>query len=400
MSASGATSRVPDEDAIVLTGLGILTAAGDGIPATIRALQESRSGLGALARFESPRCGHYPVAEVAGPLPGGADGRTIALGRAALLQALEDAGLDAARRGAGGLAVGMTVGGMPESEDAVADVLSEANVNGAIWLRHECGFVTRYMARDAGLDGPALTLCTACSSGAEAIAGAAELLRSGAADFMVAGGVDALCRLTLNGFASLLAMDPQGCRPFDVARAGMSLGEGAAFVVLERFRDARARGARLHGRLAGAGNSCDAHHVTAPDPDGRGAEAALRKALAEAALRPEEVDYVNAHGTGTPDNDRAEGKALRRLFGEDVPPVSSTKRVFGHTLGAAGAVEAIVSVLAIEHGFLPGTSGLEEPDPDCEVIPLKETIPASPRVVVSNSFGFGGNNTVLCFVAA
>jgi len=216
---------------------------------------------------------------------------------------------------------------------------------------------------------------------------------------MVAGGTDALCRLTLNGFASLLVIDPLGCRPFDVARAGMSLGEGAAFLVLEAEEEVHARGGRILARMAGSGNSCDAHHATAPDPDGRGAEAAMRGALEDARIAPARIDYVNAHGTGTADNDRAEGRALVRLFGPAPPPVSSTKRVFGHALGAAGAIEAAVCVLALNQGFLPGTPGFGAPDPDCGIVPLREAVDLRPRAVLSNSFGFGGNNTVLCFTA-
>jgi len=176
----------------------------------------------------------------------------------------------------------------------------------------------------------------------------------------------------------------------------MSLGEGAAFVVLEDEGRARARGARPAAIYLGAGNTCDAHHSTAPDPEGRGAEAAMREALAEAGLEPSRIEYVNAHGTGTPDNDRAEGKALSRVFGSAAPPISSTKRVFGHTLAGAGAIEAVVCIIALEKGFLPGTSGLETPDPDCIVSPLAESRPGRPRFVLSNSFGFGGNNTVIC----
>ena len=376
MSASGATSERTE---IFVTGLGVVTAAGRGIEAQEHALRTGRSGLGRLSRFLSPRCGHFPVAEVSGveDTP-----RAAALGRLALAELAAD-------RPDAGLAVGTTVGGMPETEDAL---LAGGDVAESVFMRHECGALTQALADGAGLHGPALTLSTACSSGAEAIATAAELIRAGEADAMVAGGSDALCRLTLNGFASLLVVDPDGCRPFDRDRAGMSLGEGAAFVLLERepTRPPLAR-------LAGWGNSCDAHHATAPEPDGRGAEQALRAALASAGLAPGDIDYVNAHGTGTRDNDRAEGRALVRLFDGAPPPVSSTKRVFGHTLGAAGAIEAVVSVLAIARGFLPGNPGFATRDPECGLEPLRDTVLSKPRAVLSSSFGFGGNNTVLCF---
>lgn len=396
-SRSSREKRAP-EPAIVVTGLGILSAAGRGEEATVEALRYGRSGLGPLTRFSSARCGDLPVAEVSGTHADEGP-RTVALGRVALADALAAAGLERSALGAAGLAVGTTVGGMPESEVALAALLENHVANESVWLQHECAYLTDTLADEFGLEGPAHTVSTACSSGAEAIATAASLLRAGEAELALAGGVDSICRLTLNGFASLLIVDPDGCRPFDRARAGMSLGEGAAFVVLETDAHARARGARPLARLAGSGNTCDAYHPTAPEPEGTGAEAAMRRALAAAGLEPGAVDYVNAHGTGTEDNDRAEGRALRRLFGEDVPPFSSTKRVFGHTLGAAGAIEAVVSILAITHGFLPGTPGFADADPECRVVPLARSRAAQPACVLSNSFGFGGNNTVLCFGA-
>jgi 3-oxoacyl-(acyl-carrier-protein) synthase len=384
---------------VVVTGLGILSAVGRGAEATVDALREGRSGLGPLTRFASARCGDLPVAEVSLRELEAEGPRTVALGRAALTDALASAGLDRSALREAGLAVGTTVGGMPESEVALADLLENRAASEAVWLRHECAYLTDTLADEFGLEGPAHTVSTACSSGAEAIATAASLLRAGEAELMVAGGVDAICRLTLNGFASLLIVDPDGCRPFDRRRSGMSLGEGAAFLVLETDAHALARRARPLARLAGSGNTCDAYHPTAPEPQGSGAEQAMRRALAAAGLEPGVVDYVNAHGTGTEDNDRAEGRALRRLFGAEGPPFSSTKRVFGHTLGAAGAIEAVVSILAMTRGFLPGTPGFGKADPECRVVPLARSRPAQPAVVLSNSFGFGGNNTVLCFMA-
>jgi len=386
--------------AVVVTGLGILTAAGRGEQATVDALLRGRSGLGPLTRFSSARCGDLPVAEVAGMEQEGERPRTTALGRTALMDALAAAGISRSALGEAGLAVGTTVGGMPESEVALADLLERGEANETTWLRHECAYLTDTLADEFGMGGPAHTVSTACSSGAEAIATAASLLLAGEADLMLAGGVDAICRMTLTGFASLLIVDPDGCRPFDRARGGMSLGEGAAFLVLETTAHAHARNARPLARLAGSGNTCDAYHPTAPEPEGAGAEAAMRKALAAAGLEPGAVDYINAHGTGTEDNDRAEGRALRRVFGQALPPFSSTKRVFGHTLGAAGAIEAVVSILAMTHGFLPGTPGFAEADPACMVVPLAQSRRAQPRVALSNSFGFGGNNTVLCFSAS
>ena len=388
-------------NSVVVTGVGIWTAAGKGIAANRAALEAGESGLGKLRLFDSPRCGHLPVAQVADldEKP-----RTVSLGREALRQALEHAGLttDFPRLGLTpgslriGLALGTCVGGMPETETAVAQMFAGETFDEGVWNRHECGFVTHALATEFALTGPVTTLSTACSSSAQAIAHAADLLEVGAADIMVAGGADALCRLTLNGFASLLNVSAEGCRPFDVERDGMSLGEGAAFLVLEKADSAARRGATPLAVLAGHGNSCDSHHATAPHPDGLGAEAAMRAALQSAGLPASAVNYVNSHGTGTVENDRAEGRALRRLFGTDVPAVSSTKRIFGHTLGASGAVEAVACILALQAGFLPGDPGLRTTDPACEIEPLRTTVRSSARVVLSNSFGFGGNNSSLC----
>ncbi|MHC4958152.1 MAG: beta-ketoacyl-[acyl-carrier-protein] synthase family protein [Planctomycetota bacterium] len=374
----------------VITGHGVISAAGTGTDATLAALREGRSGLGPLTLFESPRCGSFPVAEVAGIEPRD-EPRALSLARTAISEALEAQDIDRDRTG---LVLGTTVGGMPESEVQAAHLIRGEPVDSQVWTRHECGYLATTLAAEFGLKGPTATISNACASGAEAIACAAEMLLAGAADAMVAGGTDAICRLTLNGFASLLVVDEHGCRPFDTDRGGMNLGEGAAFVVLRRAQDAN----EPLAVLAGSGNSCDAYHPTAPEPEGRGAEQAMRAALA--GVDPRDIGYINAHGTGTPDNDLAEGRAIRRIFGDDVPPLSSTKRVFGHTLGAAGAIEAVVSVLAIREGLLPGNPGLENLDPECEVDPLRSSAAGRPRAVLSNSFGFGGSNSVLCFTAA
>jgi 3-oxoacyl-(acyl-carrier-protein) synthase len=397
---------------VLVTGLGIVSAAGRGVDATAAALRAGRSGLGPLTRFSSRRCGDFPVAEVrdltapgapptarhAGQAGSPTDPRVVALARAALGDAIVDAGLGDTELSRAGLFVGTTVGGMPESESRWAELRAGRTVDAAAWRRHACADLTTTLAEALGIHGPVHTISNACASGAEAIASAATLLRNGETDVMVAGGADALCRLTLHGFASLLAIDPAGCRPFDRDRAGMSLGEGAAFLVLETARHAHARGARALARYGGSGNTCDAYHTTGPEPDGRGAEEALRAAMDDAGIAPAEIGYVNAHGTGTEDNDRAEGRALDRVFRGAPPPFSSSKRLFGHALGAAGAIEAASCVLALARRFLPGTPGFENADPRCVVTPLRETCAGSPHAVISNSFGFGGNNTVLCLL--
>ena len=245
------------------------------------------------------------------------------------------------------------------------------------------------------LGGGVISNATACASAGAAIGIAADYLRAGHADAALAGGSDALCRLTYSGFNVLHAVDPQPCSPFSSARKGITLGEGAGYLVLERWDDAVARGATILAELPGYGASCDAHHPTAPAEDGRGAEAAMRGALREAGLTPANVDYVNAHGTGTELNDAAESRAIISTMGTGVP-VSSSKSYFGHTLGASGAIEAVVSILALQHQVAPPTLRLHERAPEC---PL-DYIPHTPRPlamsnVLSNTFGFGGSNVSL-----
>ncbi|HET8645739.1 MAG TPA: beta-ketoacyl-[acyl-carrier-protein] synthase family protein, partial [Vicinamibacteria bacterium] len=235
------------------------------------------------------------------------------------------------------------------------------------------------------------------SSGALAIATAAELIQAGEADVMLAGGADSLSRMTWGGFHSLLLVDPGGCRPFDASRAGTSLGEGAGVLVLEAEEFARRRGAPILARLSGWGASCDAHHATAPHPEGLGAAAAMQAALARAGLNASAVDYVNAHGTGTRDNDLAESKALKTVFGSRVPPFSSTKGFFGHALAASGAIEAVVCVEALRRQELPPNAGFTTLDPVIGLAPVATLQPARLTHVMSNSFGFGGNNAVLIF---
>ncbi len=219
---------------------------------------------------------------------------------------------------------------------------------------------------------------------------------SSGAPWALAGGVDSLCQLTFCGFHSLKLLSPFPCRPFDRARQGLSLGEGAAFLFLEPLEIAEQRGTPILGVVAGWGCATDAHHMTAPHPEGKGAIAAMRQALTDAGVRPEQVDYVNAHGTATPANDRIEALALAAVFADSMPPTSSTKGATGHTLGAAGAIEAALCALFLAEGFAPPTIGLGEPDPDLKVRHIEPDGLAAPlRVALSTSFGFGGNNAAL-----
>ena len=247
-----------------------------------------------------------------------------------------------------------------------------------------------------GLEGPAIAISTACSSSAKVFAAAARQLALGSIDAAIVGGVDSLCLTTLYGFASLQLTSPLPCRPYDVARDGISVGEGAAFALLERAPARPAAGAVL---LLGTGESSDAYHMSSPHPEGLGARMAMAAALHSADLNPADIDYINLHGTATPANDAAEGKAVSALFGASVP-CSSTKGATGHTLGAAGAVEAVICALALCHDLLPGSPHTENLDPAFNLQYLLHSRPGKLRRALSNSFGFGGSNCSLIFGVA
>jgi 3-oxoacyl-(acyl-carrier-protein) synthase len=390
---------------IAVTGMGMVSALGCGVDAAWRSVRAGVTGLGPLTLFRSARHGHVPVGQVReDPVALGAPGtgsRNDQLAFLAVREALGAARLlgDGAEplRARAAIVLGATVGGILRSEQFLSGLLRRETASPALLRHHEIASSTDLCASGFGLLGPCATLSTACSSGAMAIAMAGDLIDAGEAEAVVAVGVDSLCRLTLNGFGSLLLLDPAGCRPFDAGRAGLSLGEGAAALVLEDLAAARRRGAEVLALLSGWGRSCDAHHMTAPDPAARGAADAMRAAIDRAGAAPEDVGYVNAHGTGTRDNDVAEARALKALFGPRLPPVSSSKGFFGHTLAAAGAVEAVVSIQALREGWLPPSPGFSRADPEVGLEPLREGRAESVRHVLSNSFGFGGNNVALVF---
>lgn len=385
--------------AIAVTGLGAVSALGPDVAAMLDGLRAGRSGLRAPSRFELGDLPPRPVGEVA-TLPGDAQigPATHRLAVAAAREAWQSAGsLAAPERVA--VIMGTTTGGIAASERWYLDHLAGRASEPSGLKTHAAATVTEAAARAIGARGPTLTLSTACSSGANALTVGADMLRQeGGVDVVVAGGADALCLTTYAGFSSLRLMSDAPCRPFDRGRDGLNLGEGAGCLVLERAADARARGATIHALLLGSAISCDAYHMTAPAPDGLAVFHALSEALSEAGVAPGEVDYINAHGTATPANDEAEARALRRVFGPGGPPVSASKSFLGHTLGAAGALEAVITVLALREGLLPATlnsDSLEEGAPADLVLGGPRSAPI--RVAVSTSFAFGGNNAVLVF---
>jgi 3-oxoacyl-[acyl-carrier-protein] synthase-1 len=304
----------------------------------------------------------------------------------------------AARHGAGrvGVFLGTSTSGILSTEIAYRE---RDAASGALpaWLRfdqtHDNASLARYVRLALGLQGPAWVISTACSSSAKAYACAARLIALGMIDAAVVGGVDSLCLTTLYGFNALELLSPDICRPWDAQRNGLSLGEAASFALLQRESEAAC------GWLLGHGESSDGHHMSSPHPEGAGAAIAMRNALAQAGLAAADIDYINLHGTATPNNDAAEDLAVCRVFGTDVP-VSSTKGATGHTLGAAGGLEAAIALLALQHGIVPAGLNVREPDTTLHTNYVREPLQRRLRAVASNSFGFGGSNACLVFGAA
>jgi 3-oxoacyl-[acyl-carrier-protein] synthase-1 len=322
--------------------------------------------------------------------------RTALIGMLALREALDEARLIPASTPRVAFISGTTVGGMDMSEQYYLDFLTNDSRNAYIAI-HDCGACTEMIAdRFSGFTFVS-SISTACSSAANAIVAAANLIRSGAFDVVVAGGSECLTKFHLNGFNSLMLLEQELCRPFDNTRAGLNLGEGAGYLVFETARSVKQRGVQPIAYLSGYGNSCDAYHQTASSADGEGAFLAMTEALRDAALTPSDIDYINAHGTGTQNNDASESAALKRVFGNRMPPVSSTKSFTGHTTSASGAIESIICLLGMQHQFLPVNLNWKHPMPE-GIVPVTDTHTDRPlRHVLCNSFGFGGNDTSLLF---
>jgi len=397
---------------VAVTGLGVVCSLGRGTDAVWEAIVSGRRGFGAVTLFDTPGVPDVPVAGVK-EVPAA----TRAPGRTRIEQFLFTA-TDEAVAGAGlaggealrsfGVAIGTSNGGMLEAESWYQRRLFQGIAGRKIprsagpALRLPGSAAADALASRFSLRGPRLTNTTACSSSAGAIASAAARVREGDMEGMIAGGGDSLCRLTYSGFGALRLMDPAGCRPFDRGRRGLTLGEGAGMLVLEAWEHARRRGVRPLAELLERGATCDAHHMTASHPEGRGMASAMREALARSGVGAGSVACVNAHGTATPVNDAAEAKALAGVFdAAPRPAVSSTKSMHGHLLGGSGGVEAVITVLSMLKGAIPATAGLEDPEAAGTVDLVAGTArPATIRFALSNSFGFGGGNVVLLFASA
>ncbi len=387
---------------VVVTGLGAVSPFGIGVKAFWDGV---RAGICAIRPVtvidtEGFRC--RIAAEVPPPLPAsGRRSRADRLALGAAREAVEDAELTVAECRRAALVSGAVGGGMLEAEAwhwqerrHPAGVGRPPGILRSVLPSSHAEVIGHAL----GLHGPRETVVAACSSGAAALATAAELVADGVTPLALAGGADALTRICFMGFNALRLLDTEPCRPFDRERRGMSIGEGAAFAVLEDAEHARARGARTYAELAGWGMTSDAFHVTSPHPEGEGMVRAMRAALTLAGLGPEAVGYANAHGTGTPQNDRIEARAIRAVFGDRGLLVSSTKSVIGHAMAAAGSLEAVATILALGHETVPPTANLRHPDPEATF----DCVPGTARecaleAAISNSFGFGGQNVTLLF---
>lgn len=404
---------------VVITGMGAITPLGNDVETFWRNVVAGRSGVGPITLFDASAMKTRIAAEVRGFDPEAWFGRKEArrmdryaqFALAATQQALQDARLDPAHvdRERVGVILGTGIGGLGSLVQGVETLMTRGpdRVSPFMVPMMLADTAPGLIAIAYGFRGPNMAVVTACASGTNAIGEAMHLIRRGDADVVIAGGAEAailpiaVAAFNVMGAISTRNEEPErASRPFDRTRDGFVMGEGAGILVLERLEHARARGARIYAEVAGYGASADAYHITAPLENGEGAALAMRRALADAGLSPRDVDYINAHGTSTPLNDKSETQAIKAVFGEaayDVP-ISSTKSMIGHLLGAAGAVEAIVCVRAITDGIIPPTINYEHPDPECDLDYVPNTARRKPvRVAMSNSFGFGGHNACVIF---
>ncbi len=391
---------------ILITGAGIVSALGCGTKATMQALLKGESGIGAIRHLQTEHTG-FPVGEVAmsneemtellgvGYPENGL--RTVLLGIIAAREAVNSARIGKTELAKAALISGTTVGGMDRTEKFFKSAFdSKSETEDCLELKYnDCGNSTELIADNIGKFAMITTTSTACSSAANAIILGANLIKSGIIDIAVAGGAEALTKFHLNGFNTLMILDRENCRPFDRDRAGINLGEGAAYIVLESERSAKRRGITPLGELSGYANTCDAFHQTSTSENGEGACLAMRKAMDMAHLSPCDIDYINAHGTGTPNNDDSELAAMERIWGCRLPKFSSTKAFTGHTTSASGSIEAVICLLALQHGFMPPNLGWKNPIRDSGIPLTTHENAENIRHIINNSFGFGGNDSSL-----
>jgi len=386
--------------AVYITGMGGICAIGSTIDEIRESLCNGESGIEPTKYLNTPVKFNTVSGEVAlsnkelaaytgveSSLP-----RTTLLALKAAEEAISNAQIDFNNLRVG-ILLGTTVGGMDKTENLIkSDVSPEEYIPS-----HHCGFTTDYLARHFKINHYSNTISTACSSGANALMTGARLIKQGRLDVVVAGGSDALSAFTINGFTSLMILDSEPCRPFSAERKGLNLGEGAGFVILESEELANSRKANILAELNGYANTNDAFHQTASSPDGRGAFEAMKQALEQANLSPKDINYINAHGTGTDNNDLTESIAIDNLFGSNTPDLSTTKGFTGHCLGAAGAIESLISILSIQNNEVYPNLRFGTPVIEGGKQPITKYKQKPVNHVLSNSFGFGGCDTSLIF---
>ena len=390
---------------LVVTGMGIISGLGVGKEKTLAALLAEKSSVGKI-RYLNTEHTDIPVSEVPmtdsemkellGIPSDQLVTRTPLMAMIAVKEALEQANILTNKPERIAFINGTTVGGMEKSEQYYIDFLENENHKEYI-AAHDCGAGTDDVADFFSVFDTTATISTACSSAINALIYGANLIKTGKVDAAVVGGTECLSKFHLNGFNTLMILDREPCKPFSANRVGLNLGEGAAYLVLEKADDAQKRGVLPLCELSGYANSCDAFHQTASSPNGQGAFLAMQGALADAHLQPSDIDYINAHGTGTGNNDSTEGIAITRVFGDSVPDFSSTKAFTGHTTSAAGGVESVISILAMQNDFVPATLHFTSPMEEVNVVPVTHTKHKELRHIMNNSFGFGGNDSSCIF---
>ena len=392
---------------IFVTGIGIISGIGNNVEETFQSIKEKRSGVEEIKYLQTNHKGKIPVSEVklseseliekAKLDKNGAYTRSSLIGIIAASEAVKNAKIDDIKEYKTGLISGTTVGGMDKSELYYRDLLETTNHIEYIET-HDCGDSTERIADSIGVKDFVSTTSTACSSAANSMILGARMIKNGLLDRVIAGGIESLTKYHLNGFNTLMILDKELCKPFDENRRGLNLGEGAAFLVLESEELVKKTGKKVLAELSGYGNSCEAFHQTASTPEGKGAYAAMKEALDRSGLKPEQIDYINAHGTGTDNNDLSEGRAIDKLFGPNLPKISSTKAYTGHTTSAAGGVEAVLSILCIQNNMIFPNLNFKDQMKELSFKPVTELL-ENVKVdhILSNSFGFAGNNSALVF---
>ncbi|MCQ2974073.1 MAG: beta-ketoacyl-[acyl-carrier-protein] synthase family protein [Bacteroidales bacterium] len=390
---------------ITITGIGTISAIGNNCEETLLSLKNCKTGISKLEILKTihnelpageVKLNYDQLAQLAQISDNETKVRTPLLGLIATREALKSAKLENTNDLRIAFISGTTVGGMDRMEQFYDDFTHNDTKNSFLYP-HDIGDSSEFIADHIGIFSYVTSISTACSSGANAIILGAELIKNDRFDIVVAGGCESLSVYHFNGFNSLKILDNEICRPFDESRAGLNLGEGAGYVVLESDKIAKKRGIKPICKLSGYGNSCDAYHQTATSENGEGPYLAMKEALKISQLKPQEISYINCHGTGTPNNDLTESIAIKRLFGENIPPFSSTKAYTGHTTSASGGVEAVISILCIQKGFIPPNLNFKTPIETTGLKPITEFKNAEIKHVMTNSFGFGGNDSSLIF---